>query len=141
MKFEIQAGDPIDINLTPLIDVVFLLLIFFMVSTTFIRESHLELVLPEANGKVDEKQTQVYEVVIGPDGSYTIDNNKLINTDIKTLYRGLKKITEGDLNKPIVITSDASAPLQSAISVMEVAGNLGITDIRISTQRPKHTAE
>ena len=75
------------VELTPLIDVVFLLLIFFMVSTTFIRETQLKIDLPEAAGELQQVEDQVLEVSISRDGEYSINSQLLVNSKIETLIR------------------------------------------------------
>ncbi|MGV6807770.1 MAG: ExbD/TolR family protein [bacterium] len=137
MKFRRQNRAETSINLTPLIDVVFLLLIFFMVSTTFTKETHLIVQLPEADGEQLETPPQVLEILITRDGSYSINNQQLINQKIETLMKGLKEISEGNTDLPVVITADAAASHQSVIAAMDAAGRLGFVNLRITTLQPE----
>jgi len=125
--------DDIDLNLTPLIDVVFLLLIFFMVSTTFEKTSKLKIDLPEASVKA-EKQPQK-KIVIGIDikGRYYINERQLVNTQMKTLKLALIKVAGDDKSIPLILKADAKTPHQSVVNVMDAASQLGLTRLSIST--------
>ena len=136
MKFRRQRKSETGVNLTPLIDVVFLLLIFFMVSTTFTRETHLIVDLPEAEGEVKEADVEAIEVLVTREGSYSINGKSLINRDRETLMKGLHTISSGNTELPLVITADANASHQSVITAMDVAGKMGFIHLKITTQRP-----
>ena len=135
MKFKRQTSDDTSVNLTPLIDVVFLLLIFFMVSTTFTRESHLEIVLPEANAEPAEVQAEQVDVVIGADGSISVNGRPLVNNDAQTLRRAVQKVSEGDSQLPFIITADAQTAHELVVRAMDVAGGLGFVKLSITTKR------
>ncbi|MGI9274713.1 MAG: ExbD/TolR family protein [Endozoicomonas sp.] len=137
MKFRRQAAGEVSVNLTPLIDVVFLLLIFFMVSTTFTRETQLAIDLPEASGEVREQQekSQV-EIVIGKDGEYSVNGKSLVNSQLDTLKNALAKVSEGDSELPLIITADAKTPYQSVVTAMDAAGQLGFANLSMTTRKP-----
>jgi len=124
------------VELTPLIDVVFLLLIFFMVSTTFIRETQLKIDLPEATGELQQVEGQALEVSISRDGEYSINSQLLVNSKIETLMRGLQEASKGDLKKRLIVTADANASHQSVVRAMDAAGQVGLSRISITTQNP-----
>ncbi len=124
------------VELTPLIDVVFLLLIFFMVSTTFIRETQLKIDLPEATGELQQVEDQVLEVSISRDGEYSINSQLLVNSKIETLIRGLQEASGGDLTKRLIVTADANTSHQSVVRAMDAAGQVGLSRISITTQNP-----
>ncbi|WP_461519524.1 ExbD/TolR family protein [Porticoccus sp.] len=136
MKFRRQRKNDQGVNLTPLIDVVFLLLIFFMVSTTFTKESHLVLDLPEADGRVDETPPEQIEVLIGKDGDYSINGRPLINRQIDTLMKALQDVSLGDTAKPLTITADANATHQAVVTAMDAAGRMGFVHLKITTKQP-----
>lgn len=121
-------------NLTPLIDVVFLLLIFFMVSTTFTRETHLAIELPEADGHAGEPPSEAIEIVVGRDGRYAI--NGVILPDGQLLRSTLLDQAGERRDMPIAITADANATHQSVVQAMDVAGQLGFAHLRIATREP-----
>ncbi|MET3998803.1 biopolymer transporter ExbD [Marinobacterium sp. MBR-109] len=136
MKFQRQRREEININLTPLIDVVFLLLIFFMISTTFTREAHLTISLPEASAEGEaQQQADSIDVVIGAEGQYTINGEALVSSDALTLRRALLKLAGDARDLPFIITADAQTAHQSVVTVMDVAGRLGFSKLSITTQK------
>lgn len=135
MKFNdrSEVGD-IDINLTPLIDVVFLLLIFFMVSTTFDTTSELKIQLPKASDGQTVKAKQTINLMIDARGHFFLNGREISSTKSDALSFALKPyINETD--KPIVIQSDATSPVQSLVTAMDVVGKLGLTHVSIATTR------
>tara|TARA_B110000967_G_C18818529_1_gene527417 strand:+ start:293 stop:736 length:444 start_codon:yes stop_codon:yes gene_type:complete len=135
MKFQRRRRADNGINLTPLIDVVFLLLIFFMVTTTFTKETRLLIDLPEANGEVADSSPATLELVIAKDGSYAVNGQNLINRDIKTIMAALREASSGNTELPLVITADAQATHQAVITAMDAAGRLGFSQLNIATQQ------
>lgn len=97
MKFKRQRSQEVGVDLTPLIDVVFLLLIFFMVSTTFTRESHLQVELPEASAEpAAPSEVWQIDVVINAEGQYFLNDRPLVNNRRETLERGVSELAEGE---------------------------------------------
>ncbi|GAA5523527.1 biopolymer transport protein ExbD [Microbulbifer aestuariivivens] len=137
MQFRRQQREQDGVNLTPLIDVVFLLLIFFMVSTTFTKESHLKLNLPEAAGPQAQAEPSMVEVLINADGSYAVDGRALINKKLATLKSALSEVSAGEYNRPLVITADATAEHQAVVRAMDAAGQLGFVHLSITTRQPE----
>ncbi len=135
MKFKRQRSQEVGVDLTPLIDVVFLLLIFFMVSTTFTRESHLQVDLPEADGEVAETEIRQIDVVINAQGQYLVNERTLVNNRLETLERAVRELAEGDTSLPFIITADANTPHQFVVRAMDVAGRLGFAKLSITTER------
>lgn len=136
MKFRRQRTEDEGINLTPLIDVVFLLLIFFMVSTTFTKETHLSIDLPEAVGEKSSEIPDQIEILINGDGSYSVNGLALVNNKVATLRSALDKVAEGNYQLPLVITADAKTPHQAVVQAMDVAGQLGFARLSITTRQP-----
>ncbi|MEQ8313911.1 MAG: biopolymer transporter ExbD [Gammaproteobacteria bacterium] len=135
MKFRRKAQDELSVNITPLIDVVFLLLIFFMVTTTFNRETRLLVNLPEANAEAAQGIPDQIEIVVGREGSYSINGRALVDNRIETLMRGLELESGGDLGLPILLVADAEASHQSVVTAMDAIGQSGFTRMNIATQR------
>ena len=121
--------------MTPLIDVVFLLLIFFMVTTTFSRETRLLVNLPEANAEVAESDLGQIEILVARDGSFSINGRGLVNARIETLVQGLELESGGDHSLPILLIADAEATHQSVVTAMDGIGQSGFTRLNIATQR------
>lgn len=133
MNFPRPQSEEIAINLTPLIDVVFLLLIFFMVSTTFTKETQLKVDLPQATTE-QVAQVDMLEVIIKADGSFSINDKVLVNAQPKTLRAALLKESDGDFRTPLKISADASTPHQAVITAMDVAANLGFSQLSLTTR-------
>lgn len=136
MKFKRQTKAQLEINLTPLIDVVFLLLIFFMVTTTFTKETRLTVDLPEAQGVAQELQQEQLEITISADGRYSINGKTLVNNKPEILKAALVELSGGDSSLPLVITADALTPHQAVVTAMDVAGQLRFLHLSITTQQP-----
>ncbi len=136
MKFQSrsQIEDP-NINLTSLIDVVFLLLIFFMVSTTFDTTSQLKIKLPEASENTNQKPAQKLTLLIDAEGKFYLNARELTNSKSATLEAALERALEGT-KRPIVIQSDAGSPVQSLVTAMDVVGQLGLPQVSVATTRP-----
>ena len=135
MKFRRQANQEVSVNLTPLIDVVFLLLIFFMVSTTFTQKTELEIDLPEADGEQAEQLADHVEVEISAEGEYSVNNQRMDSNDRKALLERIRQVAGDDTSIPFVITADAKTSHELVVRAMDVAGTLGFSALSISTQR------
>lgn len=136
MQFKPHRSEEDSINLTPLIDVVFLLLIFFMVTTTFTEESHLTLDLPKAEGEPNpNKKAEQIEIVISSNGSYAINGQGLINKQPETLMKGLAEMAGGNTDTPLIISADSDATHQAVVTAMDIAGQLGFVHLSITTRR------
>jgi len=135
MKFKREPREELELNLTPLIDVVFLLLIFFMVSTTFQKESEISLQLPRAtDSDVSSPQDRI-EIVISAAGRYFINEQELVKSDVASLQNALFKVSGGKRDIPLTIRADAQAPHQSVVTAMDAAGQLGMLRMSIATSR------
>ncbi len=141
MKFRRQSTNNDEVNLTPLIDVVFLLLIFFMVSTSFTKETHLKVDLPQANGQPSSELPEQIEILIAVDGSYAVNGRSLVNTKLETLKTALEKTANGNNKIPLIITADAKTAHQYVVQAMDVAGQLGFVNLRMTTRMPDAEAE
>jgi biopolymer transport protein ExbD len=134
VKFARRVRPEVEVNLTPLIDVVFLLLIFFMVSTTFTKESHLSIDLPEGSGDPATTSANQIEVSITRSGDFAINEVALLKNDIETIKTGIQKVSGGDNTIPMIITADGATPHQAVITAMDAAGQLGFVQLSITTK-------
>ncbi len=135
MKFKRQRRDNDEINVIPMIDVVFFLLIFFMLATTFTKETHLSISLPEADGQSSESNSQQIEIVINSIGSYMVNGKSLVNNKIETLMSAVREVSGGLNTLPLIITADANTPHQFVVTAMDASGQLGFTHLSISTTK------
>lgn len=127
----------LEVNITPLIDVVFLLLIFFMVSTTFQRESEITIELPESSGEVAESEKKVIEISIDNQGRYFVNQRRIKDTDIKTLKQAIT-LTRGDEKEPkLIISADKMTPHQAVVRAMDAARQLGLVHLTFATKQVK----
>lgn len=136
MKFKRQTNKALEINITPLIDVVFLLLIFFMVTTTFTKETRLSVDLPEAEGLPPEEMPQQVEITISQSGEYAVNGRALVNREPVTLKAAINEVAGDDRSLPMVITADANTPHQAVVTAMDVAGQLKFVHLSITTRKP-----
>ena len=133
--------DSVEVNLTPLIDVVFLLLIFFMVSTTFDRHAKLKVSLPEASTKATQQQNDPLVLSIDAKGNYFLNERQIVNQQLGTLKQAiLKTLSEKNVNisdVSLVLRADANTPHQSVVRAMDAASQLGLTKLSIATVETK----
>lgn len=134
MRFARRSRQEVDVNLTPLIDVVFLLLIFFMISTTFTRETHLSIDLPKAEFDNAPSLESAIEISISKRGDYAVNGVALLNNKASTLMAAFNEKGKGEKSAPVIITADSAAPHQSVVTALDIAGRLGFTKVRITTE-------
>lgn len=137
MNLRTKERTKAEVNLTPLIDVVFLLLIFFMVSTTFDTSSRIKVQLPEAETVQDPNdELKRVTVVISANGTISIeDGYELVNSSSAVLKRAMMEISRGDTGMPVIIKADAQSPHQSVMTVMDVASQLGLNKITFAGRK------
>jgi biopolymer transport protein ExbD len=122
------------VNLTSLIDVVLLLLIFFMVSTSFVKQSQITIRLPEADSQaIVEQPPEQIDIMITESGTFFVNGRELINNRPETIRNALRKISGGQTDMPLTISADANARHQLVVTAMDVAGRLGWVNVRIAT--------
>ena len=132
----IRSRDEPEINFIPLIDVLLVILIFLMVTTTYQRVAELQITLPEADADAAKQRPKEVNVGIDAQGRYVIDKNVFTFTNVGALGEMLRKAA-GDTKDPVVIiNADANATHQSVIHVMEAARQVGLVHITFATQTP-----
>jgi biopolymer transport protein ExbD len=124
------------VDLTSLIDVVFLLLLFFMVSTTFERQALLKVDLPEAS-QVEERaeQPERLELVIDNEGRMYLNDQRLVDSDARTLRAAMEQAAGNDRTLPLVLRADRMTPHHHVVTAMDVAAQLGFANLSIATDR------
>ncbi len=136
MRFRQRRSEDIDLNVTPLIDVVLLLLIFFMVSTKFIEQSKIDLVLPSASRETPDRLPSSIEVAIDRRGQVFIDGKALVNAQLDTLRQALaaaKTEKAGGAEPVVVINADRGTAFQLAVDAMDAARLEGLTHVTFPT--------
>ena len=137
MKFRRTQRAKARIDIINLIDVVFVTLIFFMLATSFTRESHLRVTLPEASPNAADEQETRLELVIASTGSYALSGKVLVNSRIETLLAALGEASGGDVTQALVITADAKTPHELVVRAMDAAGRLCFSRLSITTRLPQ----
>jgi biopolymer transport protein ExbD len=127
-----QLEDP-ELNLTSLIDVVLLIVIFFMVSTTFVQEARLQVDLPQADSAAVDRPASALDITITAQGSYRVNEQVLVNNQRDTLATALMQLAGGSTEQPVTIRADARASHQSVVTAMDVAARLGFSQVNIAT--------
>lgn len=134
MKLKPRPSEEPELNLVSLIDVVLLLLIFFMVSTTFVDEARIKIQLPQASNEPAPTQTRdAIEITVTSTGEYQVNGKTLINTSAATLSAAISKLAGDARDAPVTIRADARATHQSVVTAMDVVGRLGFRAINIAT--------
>jgi len=135
---QLRSASPEDpeISLTSLIDVVFLLLLFFMVSTTFERQAVLKVDLPKAeNVTVPQDQPNSFELVIDQNGQYYLNDRQLVDGKPATLRAAFNEAAGEDRNIPVILRADAETPHHFVVTAMDVTAQLGFSRLSIATER------
>jgi len=134
VRLSLRARTEPEVNLTSLIDVVLLLLIFFMVSTSFVKQSQIKISLPQADSSsVVEEPAEQIDITISSTGTFLVNGRELINNRAATIRNALQKVSDGNNRLPMTISADANAKHQHVVTAMDVAGRLGFTQISIAT--------
>jgi|SRR6185436_17002603 biopolymer transport protein ExbD len=135
MRLQSQKGkeDP-EINLIPLIDISLLLVIFFMLTSTFMQEGRLKIELPQASlTPTGRQKSDPLVVTVSQSGSYRVNDRELINSSPDTLRAAIQEVTGADRSKPVTVRADGRATHQSVVTAMDVLGKLGFVKINIAT--------
>ncbi len=135
-----RSEDEPELNLVPLIDVILVLIIFFVVTTTFDSRAVLRLQLPEANGEPNKTQSQALSVLVNADGRYFVGEREVLRTDVETLKRSIVEVAGEDRNRPVLLRADARTPHQAVVTAYEALGQLGFRQIMIATAPPVSSA-
>jgi biopolymer transport protein ExbD len=137
MKLQSRSREEPEINVISLVDVLLVLVLFFMVSTSFLRETEISLRLPQA--ATDSEQappSETLEIMITASGSYLVNGRELVNNERRTLRTAIERVMGAKRDVPVFIRADAAASHQSVITAMDVAGQLGYVKINIATVTP-----
>lgn len=135
MNLRPQRKEEVELNITPLIDVVFLLLIFFMVSTTFEKESEINITLPKASENYTEVNPDAVTIEIDVKGRIFINQQPLINSQLSTIREAIRDAIYDLEDPPVIISADAQTPHQLVIRIMDAARQLNLVKVTFATQR------
>lgn len=130
---DFRADDEPEINLVPLIDVILVLIIFFVVTTTFDARSVLKLQLPQANGEPSDASSKALSVLVNAEGRYFVQDREALRTDVESLKRTIVEVAGEDRKRPVLLRADARTPHQSVVTALDALGQLGFRQISIAT--------
>ncbi len=128
-----RAGDEPEINLVPLIDVILVLIIFFVITTTFDARSTLQLQLPKAAADTTTTEAAVLSVLINAEGRYFVGDREVLRTDLDALKQVLLEEGGEDRARPVLLRADARTPHQAVVTALDALGQLGFRRISIAT--------
>jgi biopolymer transport protein ExbD len=133
MRLRVKRTEEIELNLISLVDVVLLLVIFFMLSTTFVQDTHLRIALPEAGSATAERAANPIVITVSAQGSYRVNDRALVNNERATLSAALRQVAGESRKVPVTIRADARSTHQSVVTAMDVAARQGFTQVNIAT--------
>lgn len=133
MNLSTRPREEPEINLTSLIDVVLLLLVFFMVSTSFIKATEIRLQLPQADAMPRVDPPAEIEIMVSAAGDYFVDGQELVNRRPETLQRALEQVAGERRNLPVTIRADGRVAHQSVVTALDIVGRLGFSQVLIAT--------
>lgn len=142
MRLQNHIKEEPKVDLTSLIDVVFLLLIFFMVSTTFERESVLKVDLPEASAVAEREETpDTIELVIDGEGRMFLNDQRLLDSNADTIRAAMEQLAGENRALPLILRADRQTPHHFVVTAMDVAAQMGFLNLSIATDRSAGTSE
>jgi biopolymer transport protein ExbD len=134
MRLNPRKPEEPEINLISLIDVVLMIVIFFMLSSTFVDENRLRIRLPEASAApISRSEDEPLVVAVTQQGGYRVNDRELVNASAETLRAAILKVASGDRTRPVTVRADGRATHQSVVTAMDVLGRLGFREINIAT--------
>ena len=133
-----RVRDEPELNVIPLVDVFLLLLIFFMLTTTFLRPSQIAIRLPEAGVSSDlPGDSHELEISVTGKGEFRVNGRALVDSRPETLEAAIRKIMPGVRGRHVILSADGRASHQDVVTAMDVAGRLGFFEVRITTVRAR----
>jgi biopolymer transport protein ExbD len=128
-----RREDDFEINVISLIDVLLTLLMFFVLTTTFVQNARMQVTLPQADSAEQSEQRDALTVLIDRDGHYFIDNDEVLNPGLDSLKEAIARVAGDDRQRPVMLRADALTPHQAVVTAMDALGGLGFTRLSIAT--------
>jgi biopolymer transport protein ExbD len=141
MRLGAARQDDFEINVISLIDVMLTLLMFFVMTTTFVQHSAMKVALPEASETATDAQRDALIVMIDSNSRYFIDNNEVLNPALDTLKDAITRIAGDKRDRTVILRADAMTPHQAVVTAMDALGQLGFTHLSIATTRSKDAGD
>ncbi|WP_449428926.1 ExbD/TolR family protein [Rhodanobacter umsongensis] len=136
-----RRGDDFEINVIPLIDVLLTLLMFFVLTSTFVQHSRLQVTLPKASTQDRDMNAPALTIMIDRDGRYYVGSDEVMGEGIEPLKQAIARNAGSDRDRPVTIRADAMTPNQDVVTAMDALGQLGFTRLSIATTPSKPGAD
>ena len=128
-----RRQDDFEINVISLIDVLLTLLMFFVLTTTFVQHSRLQVTLPQASAEDRDMQAPALTVMIDHDGRFYVGSDEVMGEGVEPLKHAIARVAGDDRDRPVTIRADAMTPHQNVVTAMDALGQLGFTHLSIAT--------
>jgi biopolymer transport protein ExbD len=139
MRIGAARPDDFEINVISLIDVMLTLLMFFVMTTTFVQHSAMKVALPEASETAQEMAQNPLIIMIGSDSRFYVDNNEVLDPNVDTLKEAIARIAGNDRERNVILRADGMTPHQAVVTAMDALGQLGFTHLSLATVRGKES--
>ena len=137
MRIGAARQDDFEINVISLIDVMLTLLMFFVMTTTFVQHSAMKVALPEASETAQEMAQNPLVVMIGSDSRFYVDNNEVLDPNVDSLKEAITRIAGEDRERNVILRADGMTPHQAVVTAMDALGQLGFSHLSMATVRAK----
>ncbi|HZX90750.1 MAG TPA: biopolymer transporter ExbD [Rudaea sp.] len=137
MRIGAARQDDFEINVISLIDVMLTLLMFFVMTTTFVQHSAMKVALPESSETQQDTQRTALVVMVDSNSRYYVDNNEVLNPSLDTLKEAIGRVAGDDRERTVILRADAMTPHQAVVTAMDALGQLGFTHLSIATTQAK----
>lgn len=137
MRIGAARQEDFEINVISLIDVMLTLLMFFVMTTTFVQHSAMKVALPEASDTQQDTQRTALVVLVDSNSRYYVDNNEVLNPSLDTLKEAIGRVAGDDRERTVILRADAMTPHQAVVTAMDALGQLGFTHLSIATTQAK----
>ncbi|MBO9662591.1 biopolymer transporter ExbD [Dokdonella sp.] len=128
-----RREDDFEINVISLIDVLLTLLMFFVLTTTFVQNARMQVTLPQAESAEQSEQPDALVVLIDRDGRYFVDNEEVLRPGLDSLKEVVARVGGDNRARPVMLRADALTPHQAVVTAMDALGELGFTRLSIAT--------
>ncbi|SFK25175.1 ExbD/TolR family protein [Rhodanobacter glycinis] len=128
-----RRSDDFEINVIPLIDVLLTLLMFFVLTTTFVQHSRLQVNLPQASAQDRDMQPPVLTVMVDRAGHFYVGSDEVAGTSVDQLKQAIARVAGDERDRQVTIRADAMSSHQSVVTAMDALGQLGFTHLAIAT--------
>ena len=136
-----RRDDDFEINVISLIDVMLTLLMFFVMTTTFVQHAQMKVTLPQASETAQEAPQNPLVVMVSSDSRYYVDNNEVLNPNVDNLKEAIGRVAGENREQPVILRADAMTPHQAMITAMDALGQLGFTHLSIATSRSSNKGD